>query len=359
MTYQRSYHTATLLNNGKVLVAGGVSAGVNTELYDPVTNSWTATSNSMTYARFDHTATLLPNGKVLVTGGYDVAAAIANAGTSNYVVPSMTSAELYDPATGLWTPAGNMAYPRAKHTATLLASGKVLIAGGVSATSSYSTTYSACELYDPVSNTWSTTGSMSQGRNSHTATLMPDGKVLVTGGDKNYGNITNGTITLVPTNTAELYDPTIGGGAWSTVASMATARLQQNATLLNDGRVLIAGGQDGSNSLSSVETFTAPTAGNANGTWTTVASMKWARKLFTSTLLSSGNVLVTGGENNLIIYSAAEQFDPVKGSWSDTSGYMTASRFAHTATKLQSGKVLLTGGTGISSEMSSAELFQP
>ena len=237
----------------------------------------------------------------------------------------------------------------------------MLVAGGQSADSAGAnlTTYNTSEIYDPVANSWSaTTGAMAVARSSHTATLMPDGKVLVTGGDTYSGPISSsGTTPVSPTATAELYDPTTKG--WTSVSNMSALRVQHTATLLKDGRVLIAGGQNSVNSLASAEIFTAPTSGNVVGTWTTVASMKWARKLFTATLLSSGNVLVTGGENTTIIYSAAELFDPVKGSWSDTTGYMTTSRFAHAATVLQSGKVLLTGGTGITSQLSSAELYQP
>ncbi|HJU10495.1 MAG TPA: kelch repeat-containing protein, partial [Candidatus Binataceae bacterium] len=158
--HRRSEHTATLLPNGKVLVAGGFDSGFPTmsaELYDPATGTWTATG-SLTAARADHTATLLPNGKVLVAGGYGL----------------LSSAELYDPASGTWTATGSLATARADQTARLLPNGKVLAAGGH--------TMSA-ELYDPASGTWASTASLATGRLLHTATLLPNGKVLVAGGE--------------------------------------------------------------------------------------------------------------------------------------------------------------------------------
>ncbi len=123
------------------------------------------TTGSLSVARFSHTATLLPNGKVLVAGGAS--------STGN-----MTLAELYDPNSGTWTPTGSMTVGRAGHTATLLPNGKVLVAGGLVGP----TILQSAELYDPSSGTWTPTGSMSVARFSHTATLLPNGKVLVAGG---------------------------------------------------------------------------------------------------------------------------------------------------------------------------------
>jgi N-acetylneuraminic acid mutarotase len=165
-------HTATLLTNGKLLVAGGLdeigNALASAELYNPATGGWTPTG-SLAAARFQHTATLLANGKVLVAGGDATG----------------ISAELYDPATGTWTPTGSLANPRAYDTATLLANGKVLVSGGGN---------SSVELYDPATGAWSLNGSLTTARFGDTATLLPSGKLLVVGGNN------SGTF-------AELYDP--------------------------------------------------------------------------------------------------------------------------------------------------------
>ena len=154
-----------MLPNRQVLVTGGcgLSSLASAELYDPATGVWT-TTGSMATARWQHTATLLRNGRVLVAGGGD--------GHGN----SFSSAELYDPATGVWTATGSMATARGGHTATLLPDGRVLVAGGFNFLSS-------AELYDPATGMWTATGSMATGRSFPTATLLPNGQVLVAGGD--------------------------------------------------------------------------------------------------------------------------------------------------------------------------------
>jgi hypothetical protein len=212
-----NYYTATLLPNGKVLAAGGFDNGYlsSAELYDPASGTWTATG-SLATARYAHTATLLPNGKVLVVGGV--------------YFDDLASAELYDPASETWTATGSLANARAFHTATLLPNGKVLAAGGLNATDGY---LSSAELYDPASGTWTATGSLATARYAHTATLLPNGKVLVAGGG-------GGPDPPYVVSSAELYDPATG--TWMHSGSLATGRLRHTATLLPNGKVLAAGG---------------------------------------------------------------------------------------------------------------------
>ncbi|HEY9173433.1 MAG TPA: kelch repeat-containing protein [Verrucomicrobiae bacterium] len=217
----RWYHTATLLPNGKVLVAGGEDSDENpiasAELYDPVVGSWSATC-AMTAARDRHTATLLPNGQVLVAGGRDDTG-------------SLSSAELYDPATGAWTATTPLNIARYEHTATLLPSGKVLVAGGVQNAPG---SVPNAELYDPVTGAWTATGSLKTARSDHTATLFPGGWVLVSGG---FDSINGAWVQLSST---ELYDPITG--KWIAGSSLGIGRSHHTATLLPDGKVLLASG---------------------------------------------------------------------------------------------------------------------
>jgi N-acetylneuraminic acid mutarotase len=170
MINARAWHTATLLPSGKVLVAGNYTSfasAASAELYDPTTNTWSSAGN-MTNGHDHHTATLLPSGKVLVAGGYG--------GVNTGVASNTASAELYDPSTNTWSSAANMTNARSAHTATLLPSGKVLVAGGALGGGT------SAELYDPSANTWSSAGSMINARWGNTATLLTNGTVLVTSG---------------------------------------------------------------------------------------------------------------------------------------------------------------------------------
>src|SRR2546425_374238 len=219
----RSFHTATLLPNGKVLVAGGQNGSpvlTSAELYDPAVGTF-ASTGALGTARELHTATLLPNGTVLIAGGM---------GPGNV---TLASAELYNPATGTFAPTGAMGTARVLPTATLLPNGKVLIAGGGATDNS---ALASAELYDPAAGTFSSTGALGTARLGPTATLLPTGKVLITG-----GCITNDCVNSVATAAVELYDP--AAGTFSSTSALGTARLGPTTPLLPTGKVLVAGGQ--------------------------------------------------------------------------------------------------------------------
>jgi WD40 repeat protein len=307
MTIARSGHSATLLQTGKVLIAGGPDA--TAELYDPASETFIATG-SMTVARSGHTATLLgdsalpQHGYVLVAAGgsqtaelYDPASGKFTA-TGSMLMPhgqptatllqtgrvliaggGTTSAELYNPATGTFTATGSMLLSLIGHTATLLTNGQVLITGGDTPTGSTS----EAEIYDPASGKFTSTGSMSEGRSGHTATLLLDGTVLVTGTD----------------NSAELFSP--GTGTFSVVGELLTQGSGTTATLRKDGTVLVAGGRivrfSGSahqfraeNSIAAAELFATESEG-----FTATGSLRTPRDGHTATLLVDGTVLVAGG----------------------------------------------------------------
>src|SRR5438094_7488056 len=228
----------------RLVVANGLSYPV---LIDP---SWVPTGSLFT-ARSRHTATLLPNGKVLVAGGNNGAA--------------ISSAELYDPATGTWTATGSLGTARERHTATLLPNGKVLVAGGASSQSNF---LNSAELYDPATGTWAATGSLGTARAHPTATLLPNGKVLAAVGTNRAHQVCSST---------DLYDPATGTG--TATGSLGTARYRQTATLLRKGKVVVAGGNNGSD-LNSTELYDP-----ATGTWTATGSLGTAHKNHTAMLL--------------------------------------------------------------------------
>jgi hypothetical protein len=194
---------------------------------------------------------------------------------------SLETAELYDPASGTWTPTGSLAAPRRQHTATLLPSGKVLVAGGGNINNYNASLFASAELYDPATGTWTTTGSLATARVIHTSTLLSNGKVLIVGG--------NGPPNYLAS--AELYDPTTGTWA-TTTGSLATARYYHTATLLPNGKVLVAGGATGQKTFASAELYDP-----SSGIWTATGSLGTARGGHTATALPNGEVLVTGGGN--------------------------------------------------------------
>jgi phage baseplate assembly protein gpV len=321
MITPHAYHTATLLRDGWVLVAGGLVndrldglASAATELFDPDREVWVP-AQAMATARWGHTATLLPDGRVLVAGSY------VNSGDS------LASAELYDPASGRWAPAGTMNRGRGGHTATLLLDGKVLVVGGGAEASQLEGPLrgASAELFDPQTGRWTVTGSMVEPRAEFTATLLRDGRVLVAGGDGSF-------------TTAEVYDPTTG--RWTLTGSMTNGRFGHTATLLADGMVLVTGGCACSDPDAG-ETAAAERYDPRSGTWTVTGSMGSARIFHAATALNDGMVLVV--DDGLYDRpSSAELYDPRSGRWSVTTG-PTVPRVGYTETLLLDGRVLVTG----------------
>jgi N-acetylneuraminic acid mutarotase len=369
----RTTDTATLLLSGEVLVAGGTGAAgaslASAELYDPDLGARWEPTGSLRVARSGHTATLLPDGDVLVAGGQST----TTASTPPRIIAPLASAELYHPRTGTWTATGSLGQARSFQTSTLLQGspsqcasncGKVLVAGGIAAANATgrAATIASAELYDPATGRWSPTGSMTTARALHTATLLPSGRVLVVAGAGPGG--------AEPTNanqlaSAELYDPL--SGTWTATGSMTGttsppasntprgARLGQSAVLLdrgacggNCGKVLVVAGVGGAGAgpaLASAELYDPST-----GTFRATASLDQARQGQSAALLPNGKVLVIGGFHDPFgtgppDLNTAELYDPATETWSAT-GPLTARRLEATATLLRNGQVLVAGGAG-------------
>ncbi len=314
----RADHTSTLLRDGRVLIAGGmVENGVflsSAELFDPATGKF-AETGSMQSRRVGHSATLLPNGKVLIAGG--LAGRVFEGGPG-----IVASTEIYDPQTGRFSAAANMSTPRAGHAAILLADNRVLIAGGADRDNH---ALASAEIYDPASNRFTATASMHTPRMARQAVLLKDGRVLVMGG-------ANG-------REAEIFDPRTA--SWQQTGDMTTTRIKHGATLLADGRVLVVGGApDGGwqHQLRSAEVFDPRT-----GKFVPAGEMEFARFKFPDavTALKDGNVLIAGGAAEAELYQAAS------GKFV-RAGSVEKPHYFASATLLPDGRVLIAGGYGTS-----------
>jgi hypothetical protein len=312
MNNPRKNHSATLLPDGRVLVAGGRSGVVSTatltsaEIFNPVTGIWTPTG-SLNEARWIHTAALLPDGKVLVAGGIG-----GNPAVSTNAQPFLDSAEVYDPATGIWTPTGSLTNRRGLHVDAVLSDGKVLVAGGRTCTApppttcNFSFTTNTAEIYNPATGTWTPTGSLLASRHTTSAARLQDGRVLVSGGFGGAGG-----------TTTDIYDPS--AGTWTRVANLNVSRNRHGAILLPNGNVLVAAGTG--LTLNSSE-FYNPTS----NTWTLSNGLvKQAGRInYYHKVLPGGKVLIAGGAESG--FSAAKEvktseiYDPVAGTWMSGPG---------------------------------------
>ncbi|MCX6516799.1 MAG: hypothetical protein NTZ62_09240 [Actinobacteria bacterium] len=317
------------LGNGKVLILGGTTTVA--ELFDPVANTFSATG-SMVVQRTAPAVVLLKNGKVLVMGGQ----------TNQAGYPSIKSAELYDPATGLFTATGDMAYARLGAMAVLLDNGKVLIAGGRNA----NTYHQSAELYDPMTGVFSGTWGMNEARAYSTAVLLSNGNVLVVGGE----NYVSGAVQRL--STATIYDVTVAGGYWRSVSSsMNSARTEAMFVSLSDGRLLIVGGrQSNSVSLASTELFDPATMTFAVSTPT----MDTARFSSGVVKLSDGSVLIVGGYSAGTYYDSILLFDPTSNAFFNLAPKLTTVLYNVQATLLIDGRVLINGG-----DLKTAFLYTP
>jgi choice-of-anchor C domain-containing protein len=313
--------------------SGGDTAGCS--------GGWSATG-SMGIARVAQTATTLPDGRVLVAGGF-----IDQSGGKDETEEIATaSSELYDPATGSWSPTGAMAVARGRHHAVLLADGSVIVVGGTDRDVPVTT----AERYDPDTGTWSPTGGLPGILTAFAATALADGRVLVVGGRN----------VDIDADLADAYIYQPSTGTWLAVAAMAESRRSPNATLLADGRILVTSGVNTANpdGLATAEVYDP-----ATDTWSATGAPALSRQSDETccpgyVLLATGHVLVFGGYHDGPL-AGAELYDPATGSWRPTGALATALQNVQSATRLSDGTVLALGFVDEEPVRPVAELYDP
>jgi galactose oxidase-like protein/Kelch motif protein len=324
---------AVSLSDGRVLLTGGFGyAGMlaSSEIYEPTRGNW-VTAAPLVSPRFGQTATLLANGQVLVAGG------------ANLTAQYLDTAEVYNPPTNTWAIVAPMDEPRAFGTATRLGDGQVLVAGGRNATKA--TVLASAELYDPQTGTWTPAASMRTARYHFTATLLATGQVLVEGGEN---------ANDVELNSAEVYDPPTN--TWTPVGSMHVVRANQTATPLADGRVLVVGGGDKAPGFTNAAETYAPSTGR----WSLLAPIPDGRGYATATRLPDGRVVVTGGFGNTGDLASTEIFDPASNAWT-AAGPLATPRGEASAALLPNGRIVVAGGQRYASGafLPTSEVFDP
>jgi N-acetylneuraminic acid mutarotase len=347
--------TLTRLGDGRILVAGGLT-GPNTatetaEIYDPSTGVWTPTGE-MLDARSRHTAVLLANGKVMVIGGL-----LSSTGQASALT------EVYDPAIGSWSAGPSMHVPRHNFTATRLNDGRILVTGGVTVSGqpgAGNIVTKTTEIFDPGTGVWSRAASMANQRYVHRASLLQDGRVLVTGGS-------GVTIHCMMRDTAEVYDPSFD--EWAGVASMTVARSTHLSRTLPNGEVLVAGGWSlpvagcGKDAVLETGTDVSELFDPGTGSWSASGNLAARRGNMHDAQLLDGRVLVASGRvespgQGTVLTAAAELYDPASGAWS-SAGSMSSARSGHVLVTLANGGVLVAGGANRSGPLASVEIYTP
>lgn len=342
----RADAVAVRLSSGNVLVAGGDGAGgaplSSTEIYDPTTGVWT-TAAPMPVAVGQAAGVLLPDGDVLVVGGL----------TSSSGTPSVTgAAELYDPTTGQWSSTAPLASSAASYGASavvLPASGDVLYVGGTDGTGSSQATVDLSQLYNPATGAWTATvGQLPTGVANAAAAVLGNGNILLGGGSTQSAGSTARVSAL-----SEIYQPTTG--TWLTAPAMPVGVAYSVATVLGDGDVLVAGGES---SPDGGATAASQLYDPSSGTWSTAGALPFSSFAATASLTSSGDVLYAGGltDGSNDATADAALFDPTSGQWTSTASLPAAAGGA-TATVLGDGAVLVAGGEAGSSVTSASSLY--
>ncbi|MFI7121769.1 Kelch repeat-containing protein [Amycolatopsis sp. NPDC049868] len=337
--WQGAFDGGVLLADGRVLVTGGADsnwASVQAcQIFDPETGNWTATAQPPT-SRSIHSTTVLGDGTVLVAGG--------STGPPRFPAPGLATAERFDPDTGNWSTTGSLKFARWNHSATLLEDGQVLVAGGQTERSPRNGTATAsAELYHPGDGSWTSIEPMTDPRAGHQAVALHDGRVLVIGGTAEIGS---GVYTGL--GFCELYDPSTG--KWTPTGSLAGPRWNHTATVLADGTVLVTGGgwsgMVGDWVFKKSGDWTAQRYDPAIGEWSMEENLSCARVWHQAVALKSGKVLVIGGGAAPSLgagFPSTALYDPYERTWAPGPS-LADGRWAHLAVGLGDSRVLVAGG---------------
>lgn len=331
---------AVRLEDGTVLAAGGTvpreTSTAESLLFDPVAKTWTPTGE-LRSARRAHTLTKLADGRVLAVGGMP--------GRLGLPFRFLDSAEVYDPAKRRWSSTGPLKEARSLHSATLLDDGRVLVAGGMGyPRPGVMRTLRSAELFDPETETWTGARPMTEARLGHPAVKLPDGRVLMVGGDT-----TIDVYRRIGQAFCELYDPVAEN--WAPTGSMRVPRRGHQAVLLADGAVFTVGGNGPQlrteRGYVAFSQWRTEHYNPATGAWTTGGNLPAGRTFHHAVPLASGKVLLVGGTDSAtydVGYSSCAVYDPLARTWSQAGG-MATGRFYCSATPLEDGRVLAAGGT--------------
>ncbi len=350
MLLSRYNHTATLLEDGRVLVVGGTIDGRmsigSCEIYDPDEDSWKAAAN-LEQKRMRHSAELLPSGKVLVSGGYvgteegHPSLLMDYNRTDAY---SLSTTEIFDPLSDTWEAGPELGQIGFWQASQVLPDGRVLLMGGINEEVG---AVAYCEIFDPDDNIWSDAAPMNIPRARAIVTLLDDGSVLVTGG--------HDAIDKVPFDSCERYYP--DEDRWEVVSPMNRGRGYHSAVLLNDGQVLVSGGFSG---LDLPDWQDGEIYDPVEDTWEMTSEMAFPRHNQLSVVLPGGQAVIMCGSNCAtgMCHSGFEYYDPEIDAWKDTNLVVMGRKWA-TATELDNGKVLIVGGLSCNEPTANVEIFSP
>jgi hypothetical protein len=331
MSAARQEFTMITLGNGKTLAAGGWNGSAYTstaELYDPATGLWTATGSMNGIRGGESEAVLLQDGRVLLVGG---------SGTGGGV-----NVEIYDPVAGTWSVTGSMNVSRRQFSINVLNDGRVLVAGS-------SACVSSAEIYNPATGTWTLTGSMINGRRYNVGALLTNGNVITVN-----GRIHDCTaLGLTISETTELYN--VATGTWSSTGNTVIERQKHRiVTLLNGTPMVVGGGQDNLDTTPIAELYDVNT-----GTWTATGSMTAKKADFEMKVLPNGKVIMAGGTtlgSSTNQTNTSEIYDPTAGTWS-SAGTFTTVRYFHRSAVLADGSFMIGGGNSGSTTLSSVNIY--